>query len=177
MFRTVALLGLGALWLAAPRAQAADSSYLCEGCELRLGIGATYHFWATTQGVVVPLTLTWSENRYEVGIFRMATSQILTGRRARGMRVAEPYWGLSASRRWNLVTQESWRVFAGFGASYKTESDELSVTHWNFASQLGLRVDVAGRDSAVELCLRHWSNAGLRLPNHGQDFLTVSYTF
>jgi hypothetical protein len=28
-----------------------------------------------------------------------------------------------------------------------------------------------------ELTLRHWSNGGIRLPNHGQDFATVMVRF
>ena len=76
-----------------------------------------------------------------------------------------------------LVARPSWNLFCGFGASYKTERDELSATRWNFASQLGVRLALNGRGSFVELAVRHWSNAGIRLPNRGQDFATMSFVF
>jgi len=50
---------------------------LCESCEVQIGIGDTYHFWDTTGGVVLPVTLNWSDNRYELGLFRLSTRQIL----------------------------------------------------------------------------------------------------
>ena len=30
--------------------------------------------------------------------------------------------------------------------------------------------------TTIELVMRHWSNAGLKLPNHGQDFATLTFT-
>jgi hypothetical protein len=50
---------------------------LCESCELQAGIGGTYHFWGTTGGLVLPVTLNWSDNRYELRVFRLSTEQIL----------------------------------------------------------------------------------------------------
>ena len=69
------------------------------------------------------------------------------------------------------------QISIGLGGSYKGETDELSSTHWNFAAQLGIRLRLTRGGEALELWLRHWSNAGLRLPNHGQDFFTLSYVF
>jgi len=92
-------------------------------------------------------------------------------------RVADPYWGFSASRRWRLFGPASVPVFLGVGVSYKTEHDGLVSTRWNFAEQLGVQFRFKGGASAVELCVRHWSNAGLRLPNRGQDFVTLTYAF
>jgi hypothetical protein len=40
-----------------------------------------------------------------------------------------------------------------------------------------MRVQLPRSRSDVEFSLRHWSNAGIRLPNRGQDFFTVSYAF
>jgi hypothetical protein len=92
--------------------------------------------------------------------------------------LAEPYWGISASRRWRLVTQPTWRLFFGFGVSYKTQEDALNATHWNFPSSLGVRLNhIRGRGPEMELALRHWSNAGIRTPNRGQDFFTVTIAF
>jgi len=64
--------------------------------------------------------------------------------------------------------------YVGFGLSVKTEADVLSVTKWDFASQLGVRFRLHGSPLVGEITMRHWSNAGIRLPNHGQDFATVT---
>jgi hypothetical protein len=88
--------------------------------------------------------------------------------------MALPYWGASLSRRWQLFERRSIQGFVGFGLSAKTESDNLSVTRWNFASQLGLRFRLLGGRVVGEVTMRHWSNGGIRLPNHGQDFATLT---
>ena len=88
--------------------------------------------------------------------------------------MADPYWGASLSRRWQLFEQGPVKGFVGFGLAAKTESDTLSVTRWDFASQLGLRFRLPGNRVIGEVTMRHWSNGGLRLPNHGQDFATVT---
>jgi len=164
-----------ALFLAghAPRFASAES--LCQGCELQAGLGGTYHFWGTTSGLVLPVTLNWSDARYELGLFRLSTEQILYDAHYPDGRVmAHPYWGASLSRRWRLFETGPVRGFVGFGLAAKTESDQLSVTRLDFASQLGLRVRLPG-NQLVELTMRHWSNAGIRLPNHGQDFATLTF--
>lgn len=88
--------------------------------------------------------------------------------------MADPYWGLSLSRRWRLFDRGPVRGFFGFGISAKTESNQLSVTRLDFASQLGLRFPMPGNRVVGELTFRHWSNGGIRLPNHGQDFVTLT---
>ena len=42
-----------------------------------------------------------------------------------------------------------------------------------------MRFRFPGNRAVAELTVRHWSNAGIRLPNHGQDFgtLTVRLNF
>jgi hypothetical protein len=157
----------------APRFATAQS--LCESCELQMGIGETYHFWGTTGGVVLPITLNWSDSRYELGLFRLSRRQILYDEHyPNGHLMADPYWGLSLSRRWRIFTRGPVRGFFGFGISAKTESDQLSVTRLNFASQLGVRFPLPGNRIVGELTFRHWSNGGIRLPNHGQDFVTLT---
>ena len=89
--------------------------------------------------------------------------------------MANPYWGASLSRRWQLFEHGPVKGFVGFGVAAKTESDDLSVTRWDFASQLGLRFRLPGNRVIGEVTMRHWSNGGLRLPNHGQDFATVTF--
>jgi hypothetical protein len=157
----------------APRS--ADAQSLCQSCELQVGLGGTYHYWGTTGGVVVPVTMTWSENRYELGIVRVTTQQTLHESRARNERLmAAPYWGVSLSRRWQLFDRGPVKGFFGFGLAGKTKSDVLSATRWDFASQLGLRFRLPGNRAMAELTMRHWSNGGIRLPNHGQDFATLT---
>jgi Lipid A 3-O-deacylase (PagL) len=171
MRRAAVALFLGASCV--PRFVTAQS--LCESCELQVGIGDTYHFWGTTGGVVLPVTLDWSDGRYEFGLFRISTRQILYDTHYRyGRLMAEPYWGLSLSRRWRLFDRGPVRGFFGFGIAAKTESDQLSVTRLDFASQLGVRFPLPGGHTIGELTFRHWSNAGIRLPNHGQDFVTLT---
>jgi hypothetical protein len=156
-----------------PRVASAES--LCDSCELQIGVGGTYHFWGSTGGVVIPITLNWSDSRYELGLFRLSRRQILYDAHYPDGRVmADPYWGLSLSRRWRIFTRGPVKGFFGFGISAKTESDELSITRLNFASQLGVRFPLPGDRAIAELTFRHWSNGGIRLPNHGQDFVTLT---
>ena len=158
-------------------APAAEELAFCGGCEIEIGIGGTYHYWATTGGIVVPFILGWSDARYELGAFRMTTPQwIEFAGQPPPRRFANPYWGYSLSRRWRLWANPSLRLYIGFGASYKTETDGLDSTHWNFAEQLALRWDRTHGPS-LELSVRHWSNAGIRLPNRGQDFAVLTLAF
>lgn len=169
----IAWLALAACALGAPRAEAQS---LCESCEVQLGLGATYHFWSPTGGVVLPVTVNWSDSRYELGFFRVTTQQVLDDHAYRAARVmADPYWGMSLSRRWRLIERGPVSGFIGLGLAAKTESDQLSATRIDFASQLGVRFRLPGDRVAGELTLRHWSNAGIRLPNHGQDFATLTF--
>jgi len=153
---------------------AQDAGGPCGSCQLFLGIGGTYHYWARNGGIVAPFILDWSEGRYELGVFRITTPQMeeLYGI-APARRFASPYWGISLSRRWRVLTHRSLRLLLGLGASYKGEEDRLDSTHWNFAEQIALRWQVSSEFS-VELAVRHWSNAGIRLPNRGQDFATLT---
>jgi hypothetical protein len=145
---------------------------------VQIGLGSTYHFWGTTGGVLLPVTVNWSNGRYELGLFRITTQQTLGDKdHRRGRLMADPYWGLSVSRRWRLFERGPVRGFFGFGLSAKTESDQLSATRLDFASQLGLRFSFAAGRMVGELTMRHWSNGGIRLPNHGQDFATLTFRF
>ena len=170
-----ALIALAALATYAPQCARAQS--ICQSCEVEIGLGTTYHFWGSTGGAVLPVSVTWSENRYEVGVFRFATSQVLTESLRPPRLMADPYWGVSASRRWRLFSHGPLHGFVGFGLTYRSGSDILSITRWDFASQVGLRLNRSGGHSAIEFTIRHWSNGGCRLPNHGQDFATLTARF
>jgi hypothetical protein len=162
--------------VAAGTARPTEAQSICESCEVQAGLGATYHFWGPTGGVVLPVTVHWSDNRYELGLFRVATTQLLEDHTYREARVmADPYWGLSLSRRWRVIERGRVSGFVGLGLAARTESDQLSATRLDFAEQLGARFRLPGDRVVGELTLRHWSNAGIRLPNHGQDFATLTF--
>ncbi len=177
--RALVRVGLLVLWTcSAGFARHAEAEGFCSTCEVQIGLGGTYHFWGSTGAVVLPVSVSWSENRYEVGVFRMTNQQILSDSNIRAQRLmANPYWGLSASRRWQLFARGPVSGFVGFGLAYRTESDDLSATQWDFASQLGARIQLPLAGSAAELTIRHWSNGGIKLPNHGQDFVTLTARF
>jgi hypothetical protein len=158
--------------------RSAESLLSCESCEIHLGVGGTYHSWKDTRGVVLPVTVTWDRGRYEFGLFRFATEQSseVSGSDERRF-AANPYWGASLSRRWQLLHRGPVRAFLGFGVSYKTETDVLSATSWNFASQLGIRVQPERSPVSFELSSRHWSNGGVKTPNRGQDFTILTVRF
>jgi hypothetical protein len=155
--------------------QLADAGSLCETCEVQIGLGGTYHYWGTTGSYVLPVTVTWSDNRYEFGVFRFTNHQFLLLPGTQYDRnAAGPYWGISLSRRFQLFERGPVRGFVGFGLAGRTASDTLSSTRWDFASQLGLRFRLPGNRAIADLTVRHWSNGGVRLPNHGQDFATLT---
>jgi len=162
--------------LTASRAHLASAQSWCETCEVQVGLGGTYHFWGTTGGVVIPVTVNWDDSRYELGFFRVTTQQVLyDGHSPSGRLMADPYWGMSLSRRWRLYEWGRVKLFFGFGFAAKTESDQLSSTRLDFAEQLGVRFRLLGDRVVGELTMRHWSNGGIRLPNHGQDFATLTF--
>ena len=88
-------LGMALLVTTSLAPRPASAASLCESCELQVGIGETYHFWGTTDGVVLPITLNWSDSRYELGLFRLSSRQILyDAHYPNGRVMADPYWGL-----------------------------------------------------------------------------------
>jgi hypothetical protein len=155
--------------------ESAGARPLCESCQVQVGLGETYHYWATTGSVILPISVSWGDNRYEFGAFRFLSQQFLPWPGTRNARqMANPYWGTSLSRRWHLFELGPFQGYVGFGFSLKTDADALSVTKWDFASQAGVRFRLPGSSMIGEVTMRHWSNAGIRLPNHGQDFATLT---
>ena len=75
-----------------------------------------------------------------------------------------------------MIDRSRVELFFAAGAAYRTKTDELNGSNWNFAEQLGWRFPaVNGR--RVEFAIRHVSNAGLKKPNKGEDFLSFAYVF
>src|ERR1700722_14893604 len=176
--RTALLIKISFLCVAGSAAYAprpVDAQSFCESCEVEIGLGETYHYWATTGSLVLPVSVTWSDNSYEFAGFRFTSQQLLTRPgRHEARRMANPYWGASLSRRWRLFESGPVQGYFGFGLAGRTESDVLSVTRWDFASQVGVRFHLPGSRVTGEVTMRHWSNGGIQLPNHGQDFATLT---
>jgi lipid A 3-O-deacylase len=74
-----------------------------------------------------------------------------------------------------------WFIELGIGASWLSEAfetpDKRFSTRWNFYDMLGVGYSLGGVDGTHEVGLRwtHTSNAGIRKPNPGQDFLQVRF--
>jgi hypothetical protein len=147
----------------------------CPGCDLLVGVGATFREWAWTDGLLVPVTLEIDDSRWEAGAFRFATAQYLKEepQYPPSYRSANPEWGFEALRRWQILHRSWGKVYLGVGGSWKTANDPLD-DRWNFAYMAGVRFTVSGGE-ILELSLRHWSNAWIHNPNRGIDFVMLSF--
>jgi hypothetical protein len=143
---------------------------------LALGAGMTYQYDGSKGTDLGVATWVSSQDRYEVAAFRFLSAQT-----RRGDPLAEPNWIFEASRRWRLhwklIDHSGMNLFFGMGAAYKTRTDDLNGSNWNFAEQLGWRFPQQVHGGRVEFAIRHVSNAGLKKPNRGEDFLTLAYVF
>ena len=149
----------------------------CDQCDVLAGIGATFRYFQSSKGIVLPVSLVLDEDRYELAGFRFSSTQSFVSTHEHVTLNVPPYWAASFTRRWRLWRGPWGLVYLGLGASYKDQSDAVNSTHWNFAPQLGIRLDVGPHGEIVELTVRHWSNASIRFPNRGQDFATLSFGF
>lgn len=72
------------------------------------------------------------------------------------------------------VSVEGGRFYASsfWGGSYITHTDSLLSTNFEFAQDLSVGLkDDAGR--ALGVTYKHFSNAGIKLPNKGRDFFVI----
>jgi len=154
---------------------ALQPSFLLEG-RFSFGVGMTYQYDGS-KGTTLALA-SWStgNDHYELGAFRFLTPQTRLG-----CALAEPNWVFEASRRWRLhwrlLDRSGVELFFGGGAAYKNKTDDLNGTNWNFAEQLGWRFPKQAGYGRLEFAIRHISNAGIKKPNRGEDFLTLAYVF
>ena len=149
----------------------------CAHCDLLVGAGETTNFRHWTDGLVLPVTLELDESRWEIGAFRIARRQLLKEPKYPALTIAaRPYWGFSLMHRLEILHRSRMRLYLGLGANYRTETDMLTATKWNFAGMIGIRFDL-GEHALLEVALRHWSNAWIRFPDRGQNFVTVSVGF
>jgi hypothetical protein len=151
----------------------------CPKCRLLVGVGTTYATWGWSDGLVLPVTLELDDSRWEIGAFRVATRQIAIGHGypPPDYRSADPFWGYSAMRRWQFLHRSWLRLYAGFGASYKPQIDTLDATRLNFAYLVAARFDLGSSGSLLEISTRHWSNAYIKKPNIGENFLTLTFSY
>lgn len=176
--RFTPLLVVCLLHLAVPGTSRAQSSAPCwRGCDVLVGAGTTYYDFSWTNGLVLPVTLEVDQSRWELGAFRFASSQRAPTSARPPTRAANPYWGVTAMRRWQVLHRGRARLYLGFGANYRSELDYLEPSRWNFAYVIAARHDVDRKGLVVELAVRHWSDAWIRRPNRGQDLLTLSVGF
>jgi hypothetical protein len=154
-----------------------DRFSLCRSCEFHIGVGGTYHSFEGTGGLVIPMTVSWDRSRWELGVFHFSEQTSADNAENVERLVARPYWGASLSRRFQFFERGPLRAIFGFGVSYRTETDILSATHWNFSSQFGLRFQSPNFPAIFELSARHWSNGGVKTPNRGQDFTILTVRF
>jgi Lipid A 3-O-deacylase (PagL) len=150
----------------------------CEHCNVLIGAGTTFRTFAWTDGLVLPVTLELDDSRWELGAFRFATAQRFAELGLPpSLHSTNPYWGFTAMRRWQVLHRSRFKLYFGFGANYKTETDHLDGTRWNFAYLLAVRFDLDAHGRLLELGIRHWSNAWIKQPNNGQNILTLSVAF
>lgn len=146
----------------------------CPRCALLLGAGTTFWPWHWTDGIVFPVMIEIDRSRFELGAFRFATRQFLKEAGHPPSTVsAYPYWGFSAMRRWQILHRSRMKLYVGIGAAYRTQTDLLESTRWNFAYLFAIRYSLGTR-VFVEASVRHWSNAWIMLPNRGQNFLALA---
>jgi hypothetical protein len=187
-----ALVLAGAALLLARPAAASWLTDPCDGCEFTGGIGKTFHGLDVT-GTTVPFAFTWGHDRYEFALYYF--SKQVKGPEYENRVLAPQDWAVSLSRRIHIWEHGPWEGFFGAGLSYRTGDpcpnpaktnpttfdnrfcNRLNGSQQNFALSLGVRWWEADRAAAIELALRHFSNAGLKPPNVGQDFVTLSYVF
>jgi len=169
---------LSVLEACAPGAARAEPAAACgRGCGLLVGVGTIFYDFSWTHGLVLPVTLELDQSRWELGVFRFANSQRAPARALPTTHAANPYWGFTAMRRWQVLHRGRARLYLGFGANYRSELDYLEATRWNFAYVIAGRYDLRRQGHVLELSIRHWSDAWIRPPNRGQDLVTLSVGF
>jgi hypothetical protein len=174
--------------------------------EVHVGAGVGLQLrWPHVAGKLVPASVTWKDDRYELfgGYFQDAQ---VNGYRLGGY-PAHIGWApqhriFALSRRFNVVETSRWRAFLAIGVAYKDTRlchsidaandrtvtldyfepvyhgcDKLNGSHLNYLPQFGVRYYNANRSQGIELAFKHVSNAGLASPNVGENFLALELIF
>lgn len=161
-------------WALPAYAQTSEGPARLTDGHLGLGGGATlqYDFNNTRTSGIGAISWTWAADRFEAAAFRFLSAQ-----RHDRVPLAESNWTFALSTRLTFLNRPDAKLFFGLGGAYKTETDELNGSRLNFTEQLGWRLTHSEVGRGFEVVIRHMSNAGLKKPNRGQDFLTVAYIF
>jgi hypothetical protein len=176
---TLTLICMTAFALCEPVAIRAEGLLApCAHCNVLIGVGTTFHLFTWTDAVLVPLTLELDDSRWELGAFRFTGAQrFAESRFPANAYAAYPYWGFTAMRRWQVLHRSWGKLYLGFGGNYRTEIDYLEATRWNFAYLVAARFEIDSHGRLLELGLHHWSDAWIKPPNRGQNFLTLGCAF
>jgi Lipid A 3-O-deacylase (PagL) len=167
---TMALAGTPSLSCAATRPENESGQFL-DG-QFSIGGGSTYQYDGSKGTSLALVTWTWADDRYELAAIRFLSRQV-----KRDAVLENPDWVFHAERRWSLLHNSAGRLFLGGGAAYKNETDDINGSRLNFTEELLWRFPWRPAAGEFELAIRHMSNAGLKKPNKGQDFITVVYGF
>ncbi|HEX8782901.1 MAG TPA: hypothetical protein VF764_05995, partial [Steroidobacteraceae bacterium] len=98
--RSLLLTCLTILTACIPHTSFAGGSW-CDRCDVLIGAGTTFRYWAWTDGFVLSVALELDESRWALGAFRFATAQRAPVSALPGTpHAADPYWGFTAMRRW-----------------------------------------------------------------------------
>jgi hypothetical protein len=147
----------------------------CSDCQLLVGAGTTFRVWGWTQALVIPIT--FQIDGWDIVATRFASAQSFNDPHlGTDVRVAEPYWGFTVLHRWELLHFSWSRFYVGIGANYRTETDYLVNSKWNVAFLVAERFELP-HGALLELGVNHWSDAWIRLPDRGQNFVTLSLSF
>jgi hypothetical protein len=136
------------------------------------GAGSSYQYDGTKTVSLALATWTWDDDRYELAAIKFLGAQI-----KHNALLAKPNWLFQVQRRWSLMHSRFGRLFFGGGAAYKTEIDAINGSRLNFAEELLWRLPWEPTGGQFEIAVRHVSNAGIKRPNKGQDFVTLVYAF
>ena len=169
-----ALLAAAMLALAAPNVRAED---FCSTCEVQLGLGGTYHWVGWSHGIVAPIIFTFDHDRWEFG--RLPLHQG-TGLLRLHLRRRYPFrgslLGLFLRAPAGAVPAKALGVFCGGWGLVQNRAGPAVFLLVEFRRR-GRACGSSRRQGwTIELVGRHWSNGGLKLPNHGQDFATLTFS-
>ncbi|MFC4656015.1 acyloxyacyl hydrolase [Rheinheimera marina] len=163
------VFGLGAASAHAENQQALAVDYLqgegdVQGIKLAYQYRVTNPTWVPEQ---VELWLESSANFWRYGPHNSSDRNLVVA--------ASPVLRWSLGRVWDL----DWQGEFGIGVSFLDDTyfaGKNVSTHYQFEDRLGLMVWISDHES-LSLRYLHYSNAGLKHPNPGLDFVSLSYGY
>ena len=179
MMLAAALLSLAASGVGAQARQDASPALYLEG-------GPNLHGGADTQSVAIGLMLPWAPNPSWQGGARSFYWDLFASQwRApyEGARRSVSQVGVIATWRYRFDGGASpWFVEGGIGASvmdrlYRADARSFSTT-FQFTEVIGAGYSFGAQGQhELSLRLQHFSNAGIRTPNPGENFVRLRYAY